>query len=73
MDSVGKTIIILGAIIVLVGVILVLGNRWGIGRLPGDIIVKRGNFVFFFPFTTSIVVSLILTAIFTLMRFMSKR
>lgn len=73
MDSVGKTIIILGAIIVLVGVILVLGSRWGIGRLPGDIIVKRGNFVFFFPFTTSIVVSLILTAIFTLMRFMSKR
>ena len=62
---VGKFLIILGIIIILLGAVLILFGKipW-IGRLPGDIIIQRRNFTFYFPLATSIIVSIGLTLLF---------
>ncbi len=69
LGSLGKIFIIIGAIIAVIGIILVLGDKipW-IGRLPGDIIIKRDKFTFYFPLLTSIIISLLLTLLFYLFR-----
>jgi uncharacterized protein HemY len=56
---VGKTLVIVGLIIAAIGVVMMLGVP--LGRLPGDIAVRRGNFSFYFPLMTSIVLSIVLT------------
>ena len=62
----GKFLLILGLVISGVGVLVMLGVPFG--RLPGDLSVKRGNFAFYFPLTTSIVLSILLTLLFALFR-----
>ena len=62
----GKALLVLGLVISAVGVLIMLGVP--VGRLPGDFAVKRGNFAFYFPLTTSIVLSILLTLIFALFR-----
>ncbi len=64
--NLGKLIIILGALLIAVGLLLTLFGRTHlpIGRLPGDIIYRRRNFAFYFPLTTSIVLSIVLSLIF---------
>jgi heme/copper-type cytochrome/quinol oxidase subunit 2 len=69
MPSLGKMLIILGAVIMLVGVVLLLANKIPfIGRLPGDILIKRENFTFYFPIMTCIIISIVLTLIFWILR-----
>ena len=65
MTEVGKLLIAFGLLIAGAGVVLVLAGRlpW-IGRLPGDIHVQRGQWSFYFPLATSIVVSVVLTLVF---------
>ena len=60
--NVGKILIALGVLIALAGIVLVLVGRvpW-IGRLPGDIHFQRGNFTFYFPLATSLLLSVVLT------------
>lgn len=60
----GKILILFGAILVLVGALFVLAGKvpW-IGRLPGDIYIKKGNFTFYFPLATSILLSIALSLI----------
>jgi len=67
MSEIGKLLIVFGVLIAVVGVVIVLAGRlpW-IGRLPGDIYVRRGTFTFYFPLATSILVSLVLTLVFWL-------
>jgi DUF2905 family protein len=62
MNDIGKILIAFGLLIVLAGVVLVLVGRvpW-IGRLPGDIHFQRGNFTFYFPLATSLLLSVVLT------------
>ena len=69
MPSLGKSLIVMGLIIAAVGVVLTLAGRipW-LGRLPGDIYVKKENFTFYFPLATSIIISIILSLIFWLFR-----
>lgn len=69
MPGFGKTLIAIGLIIAAVGVILTLAGRipW-IGRLPGDIYIKKENFTFYFPLATSIIISILLTLILWLFR-----
>ena len=55
----GKLLIVLGLVIAGVGLLITLGAP--IGRLPGDFTVRRGNFTFYFPLTTSIIASILLT------------
>ena len=66
MLNLGKLIIILGAVLIVLGLVLMLVGRTGlpIGRLPGDIIYRRKNFSFYFPLTTSILLSIVLSLIF---------
>jgi predicted MFS family arabinose efflux permease len=63
---VGRTLVIVGLVIAGFGVLVMLGVP--LGRLPGDIAVKRGNFAFYFPLTTSIVLSILLTLLFAFFR-----
>jgi hypothetical protein len=69
MSDLGKSLIILGCIIAAAGVLLMLSGKlpW-LGRLPGDINVKKENFSVFFPITTCILVSLIISFILWLIR-----
>lgn len=64
MNSVGKVLIAFGLLIALAGVVLLFVGRvpW-IGRLPGDIYIRRGNFTFYFPLATSLLLSVVLTLI----------
>lgn len=65
MTDLGKLLVIVGGFVVLVGLLLVLAGRVNlpIGRLPGDIIYKGKNTTFYFPIVTSILLSVILSAI----------
>jgi len=65
MNDLGKMLLVMGLVVALVGVVLMLAGRvpW-LGRLPGDIYVERGNWSFYFPLMTSIVVSVLLTLLF---------
>jgi len=69
MAPIGKTLVLAGIAIVAVGLAL-----WGlssvpyVGRLPGDIYVRRGNFTFYFPIVTCIVISIVATLLFSLLR-----
>jgi len=69
MPDLGRFLMIIGVILVLVGLALWLSPKipW-LGRLPGDIVIKRENFSFYFPLGTSILLSLILTLILYLFR-----
>lgn len=63
----GKLFIAIGLVLVILGMLLLFSDRLSflrIGRLPGDIVYRRGNFTFYFPIVTSIAVSLILTLLF---------
>jgi len=62
MIGVGRMLMIAGGVLVVVGALLSLGGRVpGLGRLPGDIVIERENFRFYFPIATSIVISIILS------------
>jgi hypothetical protein len=63
-----RTLIILGLVLVVVGALWPWLSRLGLGRLPGDIVIDRGNFRFYFPLTTSILVSIVITLLFWLFR-----
>ena len=63
----GKILITVGIVFVVLGILLLFSDRLSflrIGRLPGDVIYRRGNFTFYFPIVTSIVISLLLTLLF---------
>jgi hypothetical protein len=60
----GRILIVIGVVFVIAGLITMAGGKFfGLGRLPGDIVVRRPNFTFYFPVVTSIVVSVILTLV----------
>lgn len=64
MESLGKTLILFGVIIAVVGLFLTFAPKIPfLGRLPGDIYVERKGMVFYFPIVTSIIISLILTVV----------
>lgn len=72
MPEIGRTLIVVGiALVVAGGLVLLLGRTgvpFGLGRLPGDVLVKRDGFTLYLPLTTSIVVSVVLSAIVWLLR-----
>ncbi len=66
-DQLGKLLMSIGALLLVVGGALFLINKVsGIGRLPGDIFIQRGNFTFYFPIMTAIIVSIVLSLILNL-------
>jgi len=62
--DIGRMLVVFGLLIALVGVALVLVGRvpW-LGRLPGDVHIQRGNWTFYFPLATSLLLSVVLTLI----------
>jgi len=62
----GKSLVVIGLVIAGLGLLIMLGLP--LGRLPGDIAVRRGNFSFYFPLATSILLSVLLTLLFALFR-----
>jgi hypothetical protein len=69
MIDIGKMLIIFGVAAIVIGGILMLSGKvpW-LGRLPGDILVQKKNFTFYFPLATSILLSILLTLIFWLIK-----
>ena len=66
-DSLGKLLILFGVVLALVGgLLLLVGKIPWLGRLPGDIVIRRENWSFYFPLTTGIVISVLLTLLFSL-------
>ena len=63
-----RTLIIIGLCLVILGLSWPWLQRAGLGRLPGDIIMERDGFRLYFPITTSIIVSIVISLIFWLMR-----
>jgi hypothetical protein len=63
---VGRVLIAVGLLIVFAGVLVLLGVP--LGRLPGDVVIRRGNTTFYFPLGTSIIVSVVLTILFAVLR-----
>jgi hypothetical protein len=62
----GKTLVLLGLGIAGIGLLVMLGVP--LGRLPGDFYVRRGNFSFYFPLTSSIILSILLTLLLAFLR-----
>jgi hypothetical protein len=69
MEGLGKTLIFLGILLVVFGLVFSFGARipW-LGHLPGDIYIERGRFTFYFPLATCLLISVILTLVLYLFR-----
>jgi DUF2905 family protein len=69
MSGLGKTLIFFGLVLAVIGVILSLAGKvpW-LGNLPGDITIQRGRFTFYFPITTCILVSALISLVLYFLR-----
>jgi len=64
MGETAKTLIILGAVLIAIGLVLLLFQKTPFpGRLPGDFVIKREHFTFYFPLATGIIISIIVSLI----------
>ncbi len=64
MDGIGRALLFVGIAVAVVGLLFMLGPKIPLlGRLPGDIVLRRGESTFYFPLATSILVSIVLTVI----------
>ncbi len=69
MGEMAKAIILIGAVIVAIGLVMLLFQKTPfLGKLPGDILIKREKFTFYFPLATSIIISIIISLILYLIR-----
>ncbi len=67
-EAFGRILLIGGGLIAFVGLLFLFFGRLGLGRLPGDILIQRENFTFYFPLATMIIISIVLTLIFNFFR-----
>ena len=63
-----RMLIFAGAALIVAGVVWSVAERFGLGRLPGDIAIERENFRFYFPVTTSILISIVMSLLVWLFR-----
>ncbi|MEJ2479528.1 MAG: DUF2905 domain-containing protein [Acidihalobacter sp.] len=63
-----RTLVILGLVLIAVGIAWPWISKLGLGRLPGDIVIRREGFTFYFPLTTSVIVSLVVSLLIWLFR-----
>ncbi|HPF43757.1 MAG TPA: DUF2905 domain-containing protein [Syntrophomonadaceae bacterium] len=71
-SGLAKIVIALGILLIIVGAVMLLFSKYGFHgfRLPGDILIQKENFTFYFPVTTAIIISILLTVLFN---FISRR
>ncbi len=71
-QSIGRLLVVLGLLVAAAGVFFMFAGKLPflrhLGRLPGDILVKKKDFTFYFPLATSLIISIILTLILLLFR-----
>ncbi len=68
MSQIARWLMFTGALIFLIGLLILIFSRWlPLGRLPGDIVYQRGNFTCVFPLATSLLLSVVLTVLFNLL------
>lgn len=69
LQSLGRLLLLMGVILAVIGVLFMISGKipW-LGRLPGDIIIRRKTFTFYFPLATSIILSIVLTLLCSLFR-----
>ncbi len=63
MNVMPKLLIIAGAVLIAIGLVWLAGERFGLGRLPGDILIERGTFKLYIPIMTSVIISVVLSLI----------
>jgi hypothetical protein len=68
LGGLGRVLMAVGGLVFVLGLVLSLLGRTGLGRLPGDIVIRRGNWTLYFPIATMILLSLLLTGILWLLR-----
>ena len=68
MIAMGKLLLVVGVLLVGVGLVWMLGERLGLGRLPGDFVIERGNTRIYIPLMTGLIVSAVLSLIFWLIK-----
>lgn len=61
MDTIGKLLVVIGIAAAMLGLLFLALSQLGFGRLPGDVVMRRGNFVFYSPLGFSLVLSVLLT------------
>ena len=62
--EIGKTLIVVGAVLIGAGLLWLLGSRLGLGHLPGDIVIERENFRLYLPLGTCLLISVVLSVAF---------
>jgi hypothetical protein len=67
MGSLGRTLLLIGIALAVSGALLMLGERLGLGKLPGDLVWKKKNFTLHFPIATSLLISVVLTVLLNLL------
>lgn len=68
-SGMGKILILIGIVLILIGLVIVFAGKMPfLGKLPGDIVIQKKNFTFYFPLATSILLSLLLTFILFIVR-----
>ncbi|MCS7307679.1 MAG: DUF2905 domain-containing protein [Aquificaceae bacterium] len=75
MSEVGKFLVLLGVVLFTLGLMMVFYEKlpFGLGRLPGDILIKRDGYSFYFPLATSLILSVVLSLLFTLFALLLRR
>ncbi|MFQ5579408.1 MAG: DUF2905 domain-containing protein [Nitrospiria bacterium] len=69
MFDIGRALITFGLLLIVIGgLVILLGKIPGIGKLPGDLLIQRKNFTFYFPWVTCLLISLILSLFFWFIR-----
>ena len=64
----GRVLMVVGGVLLLAGIAFTVFGGLGLGRLPGDFVFRRGNFTFYFPIVTSILLSIVLSLLLWLFR-----
>jgi len=73
MNDMAKFLVTLGLVLVALGLLWPLLRKLGLGHLPGDIVIERDNFRFYFPIATSLLVSIVLSLLLTLLFWLFRR
>ena len=63
MQGLGRILILTGIVLIVFGLLFIFSHKLPFGKLPGDIVIKKGNFTFYFPLGLSIIISIILMII----------
>jgi hypothetical protein len=67
MESMGKLLLLVGVVLAVTGATILIASKLGMGRLPGDILIRRDNFTFYMPLGLMLLLSLVLTVVLNLL------